>query len=73
MAAMRNVLILLAHVIATVVRLVRPGGIRSVIAESALLRHQFLVLNRPRQRAPDLRPVDRAYCVPVAYFALPLS
>ena len=45
--------------IVTVVRLMRPGGIRSVIAESVLLRHQLLVLKRPRQRAPDLRPVDR--------------
>ena len=56
---MRDVLILLVHLIATTCRMMRPGGIRSVIAESVLLRHQLQVLNRPRQRAPDLRPVDR--------------
>jgi len=56
---MRDVLVLLVHLIVTAVRLMRPDGIRSVIAESVLLRHQLLVLNRPRQRAPDLRPTDR--------------
>lgn len=56
---MRDVLILLVHLIVTIIRVMRPGGVRSVIAESVLLRHQLLVLNRPRQRAPDLRPIDR--------------
>lgn len=59
MGAMRDVLILFVHLIVTVVRLMRPDGIRSVIAESVLLRHQLLVLDRPRQRAPDLLPADR--------------
>ena len=52
---MRDFLILLVHVIVTVARLARPGGLRSVIAESALFRHQLLVLNRGRKRAPNLR------------------
>jgi len=56
---MRDVLILFVHLIVTAVRVMRPGGIRSAIAESVLLRHQLLVLNRPRKRAPDLRPIDR--------------
>ena len=30
-----------------------------MVAEPVLLRHQLLVLERPRQRAPDLQPVDR--------------
>ena len=49
---MRDVLILL-------VRLMQTGGVRSVVAESVLLKHQLLVLNRPRRKAPDLRPRDR--------------
>lgn len=56
---MRDVLFLFIHLIITAVRVMRPGGVRSVMAESALLRHQLLVLNRPRQRAPDLCPIDR--------------
>jgi hypothetical protein len=30
-----------------------------VVAESALLRHQLLILNRGRKRAPNLRSTDR--------------
>jgi hypothetical protein len=56
---MRYFLILLVHLIVTLIRVMRPGGVRSVVAESVLLRHQLLVLNRPRQRAPDLLPFDR--------------
>ena len=31
------------------------GGLRSVVAESTLVRHQVLILNRGRKRAPNLR------------------
>ena len=37
----------------------RPGGGRAVVAESLLLKHQLVVLNRGRERAPNLRPMDR--------------
>ena len=56
---MRDFLILFVHVIVTVARLARPGGLRSVVAESAPVRHQLLVLNRGRKRAPNLRAADR--------------
>src|SRR5213596_3930016 len=56
---MRDIFTLFLHVIVTVIRLVRPGGLRSVVAESALVRHQLLVLNRGRKRAPNLRAADR--------------
>jgi hypothetical protein len=46
-------------VIVTVARLAKPGGVRSVVAESALVPHQLLVLNRGRKRAPNLRAADR--------------
>src|ERR1700739_2611811 len=52
-------LIFFLHVVATVFRLAKPGGLRSVIAESALIRHQLLILNRGRKRAPNLRVSDR--------------
>ena len=35
------------------------GGARAVVAESLLLKHQLLILNRSRPRAPNLRPIDR--------------
>ncbi len=56
---MRDFIILLVHLIVTVIRLAGPKGSRSVVAESALLRHQLLILNRGRKRAPNLRDTDR--------------
>jgi len=43
---MRDFLILFVHLIGIVVRLAKPGGLRSVVAESVLVRHQLLILNR---------------------------
>ena len=56
---MRDFLFLLLHLIVTIVRLVKPGGFRSIVAESVLMRHQLLILNRGRKRAPNLRSADR--------------
>ena len=56
---MRDLTLLLVHLIATVVLVVRPGGLRSVIAESVLIKHQLLVVSRSRRRAHNLRPVYR--------------
>jgi transposase InsO family protein len=56
---MRDLAVLFVHLIATVVKLLRPGGARAVVAESLLLKHQLLILNRARARAPNLRPIDR--------------
>jgi putative transposase len=52
-------IVVLLHAIVTVVRLLKPGGLRAVVAESALTRHQLLILNRSRKRAPNLRVSDR--------------
>ena len=66
-AEMRDFLVLLLHLIVTIVRLIKPGGYRSVVAESVLMRHQLLILNRGRKRAPNLRSADRimaSLCMP---------
>src|SRR3989449_6058195 len=47
------------HLLATVARLAGPGGARSVVAESVLVKHQLLILNRSRKRSPNLRVSDR--------------
>jgi hypothetical protein len=49
---MRDLALLFVHVVTILMRLVRPGGVRAVLAESVLLRHQLLILNRSRHRAP---------------------
>ena len=50
---------LVLHLLATVARLAGPGGARSLVAESVLVKHQLLILNRSRKRSPNLRPSDR--------------
>ena len=56
---MRDFVIVFVHLIVTLARLARPGGLRSVVAESVLVRHPLLILNRGRKRAPNLRATDR--------------
>src|SRR5215831_11123402 len=56
---MRDIFTLFLHAIVTIIRLGQPGGLRSVVAESVLMRHQVLILNRGRKRAPNLRSSDR--------------
>ena len=56
---MRDLAVLLLHLLATVARLAGPGGTRSVVAESVLVKHQLLILNRSRKRSPNLRLSDR--------------
>ncbi len=55
----RDLAILFIHLVVTVARLFGPGGARSVVAESLLVKHQLLILNRSRFRAPDLQTSDR--------------
>jgi len=56
---MRNAILLCVHTFSVISRLVRPGGVCSVVAESVILKHQLLILNRSRRRAPNLRISDR--------------
>jgi putative transposase len=55
----RDLAVLFLHLLATVARLAGPGGTRSVVAESVLVKHQLLILNRSRKRSPNLRVSDR--------------
>lgn len=56
---MTTVALLLIHAMVTVARLVGPGGIRAVVTESCVIKHQLIVLNRARSRAPHLTTLDR--------------
>ena len=56
---MRDLAVLFLHLLATVARLAGPGGARSVVAESVLVKQQLLILNRSRKRSPSLRLSDR--------------
>ena len=56
---MRSLAVLFIHLIAVLARLLGTGGVRSVVAESLLLKHQLLIVKRCRQRAPNLSAWDR--------------
>ena len=56
---MKDLLILFAHLLTTIAKLLGPGGTRAVVADSILMRQQLLVITRSRRRAPNLSPLDR--------------
>jgi hypothetical protein len=56
---MRDLLLMAIHLLVTLAKLLGPGGTRQVAAESLLLKHQLLISNRSRQRAPNLTMLDR--------------
>ena len=56
---MKNLLLLLAHLMTTRAKLLGPGGAKAIVADSLLMKQQLLIINRSRQRAPNLTPMDR--------------
>src|SRR5262245_6827396 len=52
-------LILAVHLLAIIAKLLRPGGVRAVMAESLVLKHQLVISRRTRRRAPNLNSFDR--------------
>jgi putative transposase len=68
---MRELFILAIHLLVTLARLARRGGIRAVAAESLLLKHQLLISNRSRKRAPNLTSIDRVMLGLTTLFVAP--
>ena len=56
---MKDIVILLVHLLTTVAKLLGPGGTKAVIAENLLLKQQLLVVTRSRRRTPNLSTADR--------------
>ena len=56
---MKDLLLLLAHLLTTLAKLLGPGGAKSIVADSLLMKQQLIVLNRSRRRAPNLTIIDR--------------
>jgi putative transposase len=56
---MKDLLILLGHLLTTIARLLGPGGAKTIVADSLLMKQQLLIVNRARQRAPNLTALDR--------------
>jgi transposase InsO family protein len=56
---MKDIAILLIHLLTTVAKLLGPGGAKALIAENLLLKQQLLVVTRSLRRAPNLSTADR--------------
>jgi putative transposase len=58
---------MLAHLLATIAKLLGPGGAeakakyksKAIVADSLPIKQQLLIINRSRQRAPNLTPIHR--------------
>ena len=55
---MKVLLLMLAHLLTTLAKLLGPGGARAIVADSLLMKQQLLVINRSRRRAPNLSALD---------------
>jgi putative transposase len=68
---MRELFILIAHLLVTLAKLGRPGGLGAVAAESLAVRHQLLIMERAQRRAPNLTSWDRLVLGVCALFVSP--
>ena len=55
----RDLAILVIQLIMMIARFFRPGDARLIVTELLLVKYQLLVLNRSRERALNLRPMDQ--------------
>ncbi len=56
---MKEIIELLVHFIVTFFRLLKPGGVKTVMAETLALKQQLIVMKRGRKRSPKLITSDR--------------
>jgi hypothetical protein len=68
---MRELFILIAHLLVTLAKLGRPGGLGAVAAESLAVKHQLLIMKRAQRRAPNLTSWDRLLLGVCALFGSP--
>ena len=59
---MKDLLVLLIHLVAVLARLAGPGGVRGLVAENLLMKEQLLVLSWSRQRANILEHRWQSRC-----------
>jgi len=56
---MLEIIELLTYYLVTLIKLLKPGGVKQVMAESIAMKHQLVVMNRVRKRSPALVTRDR--------------
>ena len=68
---MRDRAVLTIHLITIIVKMLRPGGVRAVAAESLLMKQPLLIVNRHRHRAPNLTALERILLALTTLFVNP--
>ena len=68
---MREKLELLLHCITLLLKLIRPGGYKAIIAENLALTQQLITLKRTRERSPALTTFDRTLFGVLTYYISP--
>jgi transposase InsO family protein len=58
-AGMLEIIELLTHCFVTLIKLLKPGGVKLVMAETIAMKHELIVMNRARKRSPALVTRDR--------------
>ena len=56
---MREIIELLIHYVVTLIKLLKPGGVKVVMAETIAMKQQLIVMNRGNKRSPALVTRDR--------------
>ncbi len=56
---MKDLLILLVHLLTTIAKLLGKGGARSIVADSLLMKQQLMITRRHQRRSPRLTPLDQ--------------
>lgn len=56
---MKELFILLIYLIRNLMLLLKPGGVKAIISENLVLRHQLQITNKNRKRAPKLNTKNR--------------
>ena len=59
MGHMKSAVLLIVQSLVLIVKVLRPGGIKAIIAENLILKQQLIVLSRSRSKAPNLQSSDR--------------
>ena len=56
---MKDLVLVLIHLLTTLAKLLGPGGAKTIVADSLLMKQPLLVISRSRKRAPNLSVLDR--------------
>jgi putative transposase len=68
---MRELFILIAHLLVTLAKLGTRGGLGALAAESLAVKHQLLIMKRAQRRAPNLTSWDRLLLGVVRFWCHP--